>query len=244
MWNHDNWLLFIGTCLVALICSTVSLCAPSSVPAHAAPVKPVLAWQLQLPEKEPLMISGVNSSCLIVRGDESKNGYDSWLAPLYAIRLADGKSLWKQSFSNFTGTTLDNDNVYFISVAGKDNFVLEAISLQDGTLRWRHEGVELSDTILTGGGRVIVTDEHGGLVALMPSTGEQVWTIPVQELVLQRRPKSQGYPLGIVDGILYAGRQYLSAIDVATGNIIRQRQIPHTESALYQLFAPIKSAKD
>lgn len=150
-----------------------------------------------------------------VRGDEDT------AAALVALSIADGSQVWRyepQTGSSSIGPPAIGDATAYVSLP---DATVRAVSLQDGSERWRtplnsyvNPFSPASSPVVVGGG-VVVADVRGQLYRLDAGTGARTWDHAYNRPVLRSSPVVVGdhVVLATADG-------WVAAFDLATGELV------------------------
>jgi outer membrane protein assembly factor BamB len=147
---------------------------------------------------------------------------------LITLSLAKGeatttiKAPGKAQFLNLLAATSATAYIFGVAdnTASNDTYVLWAIDLPTGNVRWHqsdgNKGINIGTTLTVAGGKLLCTDALYNVTARNPATGAVQWNVNVGRLKdsVDPQPFLAASP-GL--GIAIAARQELTGRDLATG---------------------------
>lgn len=160
-------------------------------------------------------LTGGDSVGLAVAGDVVYASAHGVAGSLYALRMADGSTIWTTRTTSSIGDlqlTLFNGVIYMID----DNNAVVAYDASSGKLRWTSalklvlSGLADRTPIATAQALYVGADD-GRLLALSPSDGSLLWSFQTGGAI--------GSAVTLVNGMLYLGSldQSVYAVDAASG---------------------------
>ncbi len=141
---------------------------------------------------------------------------------LVALSRKDGKVLWEKQlntnrrFSGIQAEFLEKDGIVYVPAYDQ---ALYALNSKTGTMLWVRDGVGGARKVTLANGVLYAPDSAGGLHALDPASGKEIWKFQVDH----------GVPSEVVvterHVVVSSTHEYLYALDRASGRLLYRYQV-------------------